>query len=291
MAKTVVGLMDNYSEAQAAVRDLAAAGFSREHIGLVAHERHASDLGVNAKDGSAASGALAGAGTGAALGGIAGLLLALAPLAIPGIGPIIAAGPIAAALAGAGLGAATGGLIGGLTKLGIPDEHAHTYAEGVRRGGTLVTATAHTEMQAARGVEILQRHGAVDIEERAASWRQEGWSGQVSDKEETIPVVKEEVAVGKRKVSKGAVKISSRVNERPVEETVKLQDEKATIERHPVDRPASAADQAAFNERVYEVRETEVEVERAASGNGSYSGPERRMTSTTYAGLERRKLI
>ena len=163
-----------------------------------------------------------------------------APLAIPGIGPIIAAGPIAAALAGAGIGAATGGLIGGLTDLGIPDEEAHTYAEGVRRGGTLVTATAHTEMQAARAVDILHRHGAVDIEERAASWRQDGWSGQVSDKEETIPLVKEEVAVGKRKVSKGAVKVYSRVQERPVQETVKLQDEKARIERRPVDRPASA---------------------------------------------------
>jgi uncharacterized protein (TIGR02271 family) len=328
MAKTVVGLMDNYSEAQAAVRDLSAAGFSREHIGLVAHERHASDLGVKAKDGSAASGALAGAGTGAALGGIAGLLLALAPLAIPGIGPIVAAGPIAAALAGAGIGAVAGGLIGSLTDMGVPEEDAHTYAEGVRRGGTLVTATAHTDLQSKRAVEIFQRHGAVDIEQRAASWREEGWSGRLSDQGETIPVVKEELAVGKRKVSKGAVKVYSRVQERPVQETVNLQDEKAHIERRPVDRPASAADQAAFNERVYEVRETEeepvvekrtrvkeevsvgkqkrerkqtvrdtvreteVEVERAASGNGAYNGPERRMMAgTAYAGLERRKLM
>ncbi|HET7670660.1 MAG TPA: YsnF/AvaK domain-containing protein [Burkholderiales bacterium] len=325
MAKTVVGLMDSYSEAQAAVRDLSAAGFSGDHIGLVAHERHASDLGVKAKDGSAASGALAGAGAGAAVGGIAGLLLALAPLAIPGIGPIIAAGPIAAALAGAGLGALAGGMIGGLTKLGVPEEDAHVYAEGVRRGGTLVTASAETDAQADRAVAILKRHGAVDIEERAATWRKEGWSGQLSDKGETIPVVKEEIAVGKRKVSKGKVKVYSHVHERPFEETVKLRDEKAHIERRPVDRPVTAADQAAFNERVYEVREsaeepvvekrarvkeevsigkqqrertetirdtvreTEVEVERAASG--TYDGPERRMAMLPFGGAERRKLI
>ncbi len=125
MPKTVIGLMDNIGAAQSVVKDLLASGIDRDDIGFMANEKHAAPARTETTDDSAASGALAGAGAGAAVGGIAGLALSLATLAIPGIGPILAAGPIAAALTGAGLGAVTGGLIGGLTNLGVPEAEAH----------------------------------------------------------------------------------------------------------------------------------------------------------------------
>jgi hypothetical protein len=181
MAKTVVGMMENIDVAQAVVRDLVSAGIRREDIGFMANQKHTipSSADLNESEGtSAASGALAGAGAGAALGGIGGLLLAVAPLAIPGVGPIIAAGPIAAALTGAGIGAVAGGLIGGLTNLGVPEEQAHYYAEGVRRGGILVTVAAESEARAADAVGIMKRHGAVDIDQRSAEWKRQGWKGR-----------------------------------------------------------------------------------------------------------------
>jgi hypothetical protein len=114
------------------------------------------------------------AGIGAALGGVGGLLLSFAGLAIPGIGPILAAGPIIAALGGAGIGAAAGGLIGGLTEHGVPEEHAHHYAEGVRRGDILITVRTEGD-RAERAAAIMDDNGAVDIDHRVADWKNRGW--------------------------------------------------------------------------------------------------------------------
>jgi hypothetical protein len=97
-------------------------------------------------------------------------------LAIPGIGPIIAAGPIVATLSGAGVGAVAGGLIGGLTDMGVSKTDAEFYAESVRRGGALVTVRAD-DSRAERAADIMRDHGAVDIERRAEQWRERGWSG------------------------------------------------------------------------------------------------------------------
>src|SRR5690606_38716981 len=112
----------------------------------------------------AAEGAGVGAGIGAVLGGLGGLLVGLGALTIPGIGPVIAAGPLAAALtglAGAGAGAVaggvTGGLIGALTGLGVPEENAQYYAEGIRRGGVLVTARV-ADNRTSEAVDILNRY-------------------------------------------------------------------------------------------------------------------------------------
>lgn len=203
MSKTVIGMMDNIGEAQAVVKDLVASGIQREDIGFMANQKHTvpSSAHLNESEGGdAASGALAGAGTGAAIGGVAGLALALAPLAIPGIGPIVAAGPIAAALTGAGIGALAGGLIGGLMRMGVPEDEAHYYAEGVRRGGILVTVAAGSEAQADTAVDVMKRHGAVDIDERATEWKKQGWKGRFDadaafESEPTIPVTQEVGAV------------------------------------------------------------------------------------------------
>jgi hypothetical protein len=131
--------------------------------------------GVNerADDGSNAA---AGAVTGGVVGGAAGLAASLMGLAIPGIGPIIAAGPIVSLLTGAGVGAVAGGLIGGLTDMGVSRADAEYYAEAVRRGGALVTVRAD-DARAERAAEIMRSHGAIDIERRVERWRQGGWSG------------------------------------------------------------------------------------------------------------------
>jgi len=117
-----------------------------------------------------------GAVTGGVVGGAVGLAVSLMGLAIPGIGPIVAAGPIVATLTGAGVGAVAGGLIGGLTEIGVSRRDAEYYAEAVRRGGALVTVRADNA-RAARAADIMRAHGAIDIERRAGQWREHGWTG------------------------------------------------------------------------------------------------------------------
>ena len=132
--------------------------------------------GDHVRDADTASGAATGAVTGGVVGGAAGLAASLMGLAIPGIGPIIAAGPIVATLTGAGVGAVAGGLIGGLTDMGVSKADAEYYAESVRRGGALVTVRAD-DSRAERAAEVMREHGAIDIERRAEKWRERGWTG------------------------------------------------------------------------------------------------------------------
>jgi hypothetical protein len=186
MIKTVVGSFDSFEEASAVARDLRAAGFLDSDVNIVANNargeflKDTTDTNVSRTTAGtpddATSGAATGALTGGAIGGAAGLAASLMGLAIPGVGPILAAGPIAAALAGAGAGAVAGGLIGGLTDLGVSEEDAQYYAESVRRGGALVTVRAD-ESRADEAMAIMRRHGAVDIEGRVEQWRSSGWTG------------------------------------------------------------------------------------------------------------------
>jgi hypothetical protein len=178
---TVVGLFDEYSDAETAIRALEAAGVPSTDISVIANnraDRYGSypQYGLGRSGHAEGSGTGTGAGIGAVLGAAAGLLAGIGALAIPGVGPVVAAGPLAATLAGAGVGAVVGGLVGSLVEAGIPREHADIYAEAIRRGGTLVTVRTedgHRE----RVSDILNRHSPVDVEERAAAWRQSGWTG------------------------------------------------------------------------------------------------------------------
>jgi len=172
VATTIVGLFENRAQAQQVVQQLHAGDSAGEDISMMSP----GDTLDDSAEGDRASGIAVGAGTGAALGGLGGLLVGLAALAVPGVGPVLAAGPIAAALAGAGLGAAAGGVIGALTELGIPEEDASVYAEGVRRGGTLVTVRADDE-RAEPIMALMTRHGAVDVDEHVTQWRKAGWPG------------------------------------------------------------------------------------------------------------------
>ena len=141
MSRTVIGLFDEFSQAEAAVRDLESAGVPQSSISIVAN--NANDEYTTWRDnygknyGTPPAGQ--GANIGATAGGIGGILLGLGLLAIPGLGPLAAAGPLVAGLTGAGVGAgvgaATGGLLGALTNLGVPEEHAGYFSEGIRRGG------------------------------------------------------------------------------------------------------------------------------------------------------------
>ena len=174
MKTTVVGLFRDLRHAQETVDDLVADGYPRDTISIMANDvegEYAADV-IRHEDGSAAA---SGVGTGAMVGGAAGLLIGLAALAVPGVGPIVAAGPIVAGLSGALIGAAAGGLIGALVEAGIPEEHAHYYAEGIRRGGTVVTVQTD-ESRAQRAVEIMQIRGVLDINAHVAEWRKQGWT-------------------------------------------------------------------------------------------------------------------
>jgi uncharacterized membrane protein len=168
-------VFDSVQDAQEAVRDMEMEGISRNDISIVANKNATGYENMEASDKT--SNVVADAGIGAAIGGVGGLLLSAAGLiTVPVIGPILAAGPIAAALTGAGIGAAAGGLIGALTESGIPEEDAKNYAEGVRRGDVLVTAKADGA-RADRASEIMDNHGAVDVNDRVDNWRQRGWTG------------------------------------------------------------------------------------------------------------------
>lgn len=261
--KTVVGSFDNYGEAQAVVDELTTQGFNRDDISIVARDQESGrQQGAADTDTSGAgSGAAKGAVAGGAIGGAAGLAAGLASLAIPGIGPIIAAGPIASALAGAGVGAVAGGIIGALTNLGVHEEDAHYYAESVRRGGALVLVRAE-DTRAQLAADIMQRHNAVDVDERSQQWRQEGWqgfdeqAGPYSGRDTVIPVVEEELQVGKRQVERGRARVYSHTVEEPVEQQVKLREEELRVQRRPADRPATERDIAAAKDSELEFRET-----------------------------------
>ena len=181
--RTLVALYDHLSDARGAVDDLVKAGITRDSINLVANDATRSyegELSRPTNSGATEHTAVTdNAGTGATLGtvfgGLAGLLVGLGAFAIPGLGPIVAAGPIVATITGAGAGAATGGILGGLTDLGVSETDAHTYAEGVRRGGTLVSVRLD-DAQAPRISDILESHNPVDVESRGSSWAEAGWN-------------------------------------------------------------------------------------------------------------------
>lgn len=163
MAQTMAALFDNHTDAYRAVEDLLAHEFARGDISVMTHAdtNGASQGTVDASP----HGLVQGTRIGAALGGLSGLMIGLLALMVPGIGPVIAAGPLAAVLLATGIGAAVGSMIGALADLGIPAERASYYNEGIRRGGVLVTV-ATPEEQAEDAVALLSRHHPIDLSRR-----------------------------------------------------------------------------------------------------------------------------
>jgi hypothetical protein len=174
---TVSKVYESYGQAREAVKALEAAGVPASDVSLVAN-KYVSREHADVDD---VSDAAKGAGIGGALGGGAGLLAGLGLLAIPGLGPVVAAGWLAATAAGAAAGAAAGGIVGALVDAGENREHAHVYSEAVRRGGTLVSARVR-DADAARARAIMEQYRPIDPVARAAEYRREGWSGTFDPK-------------------------------------------------------------------------------------------------------------
>lgn len=260
MQNTVIGVFDNYSQAQAAVNELQARGFSSSDVRLTpegeTHDARTSTLRTNTdKDDE-----------------------------------------------GWSIGKFFRDMFGSEDD---DNRHGDIYHEAVRRGSYLVTVDAESDERRDQACDVLNKFDPIDIDERSSQWRTQGWSGYDRDSavlsddeiqrdrsmygtsagigatgattgkktkggklegEARLPVVAEELRVGKRMVQRGGVRIYQRMTERPVEETVRLREENVHVERHPVDKPASAADLAAFKEGSMELRESSEEavVEKTA---------------------------
>jgi hypothetical protein len=195
MICTIARLYDSFDDASKTVRDLEASGIPGSDISLIANNaadtlsHHVSDTAA-LTDHDKAAAATTGASIAAVAGGGAGLLAGLGLLAVPGLGPVVAAGWLAAtavgALAGAAAGGAAGGLVSWLTESGVSEEHAHVYAEGVRRGGTLVTVRVEDDRVGA--VEaIMERNQTVDLDARRTEYNDAGWRSFDPEAEPYLP--------------------------------------------------------------------------------------------------------
>ena len=158
----------------------------------------------------------------------------------------------------------------------VPDEDRHTYEEGVRRGGFLLTADVNDDNVDA-AVKVLEESDSINVDDRSQEWRSSGWdhapeaaaatgatsgalfgsdrTGSTAEGEQSIPIVEESLVVGKREVDRGGARVRSYVTETPVHEQVRLRDEKINVQRRAVDRPLTDADDA-FRERTIDVTAT-----------------------------------
>jgi len=183
--RIVTAFFDDYAAAKQAVYDLELAGIGSSDISIVAG--NADNRILTEPPISEGTGAATGASIGGVVGGGAGLLAGLGVLTLPGIGPVVAAGWLATTALGAAVGAATGGLIGALTDAGLSEDEAAYYAEGIRRGGTVVSARVDSSLTMT--VEgIMARYNAVDPETRVPAYRDSGWAalGQAEAERERL---------------------------------------------------------------------------------------------------------
>ncbi len=217
MTKTIVGLFDEYREAQRAVVALVENGVAREDIGITSQEYNTYEGSDSHRDDSVRD--------------------------------------------DEGVGDRIGNFFSRL--FGDDDEYASHYSEAVGRGGTVVTVDCESDEAADRAEAILNRFGG-EVDERGESHRQAAYLGtdnvgtnraDLAEGAASIPVIEEELRVGKREVEGGGVRVRTRVVERPVEEAVRLREERVNVERRPVNRPITEADLNAFREGSFELRE------------------------------------
>jgi hypothetical protein len=159
----VFGIYKTRSAAEQAVDRLMAAGHSNNDISVLLPDNTSSKEFAHEKNTKAPEGAATGVATGGVVGGTLGLLAGIGALAIPGVGPLIAAGPIMGALAGLGVGGAVGGLIGALVGMGIPEYEAKRYEGRIKEGGILLSVHCDTSEEISRAKDVLKQTGAEDI--------------------------------------------------------------------------------------------------------------------------------
>lgn len=157
------GIFPTRTSAEAAVDRLTAAGFSNQDVSVLMSDKTGSKDFAAEKNTKAPEGTATGAGVGGTIGGTLGLLAGIGALAIPGVGPLIAAGPIMGALAGLGVGGAVGGLVGALVGMGIPEYEAKRYEGRVKDGGVLLSVHCDSSEEVAKAKDILKASGAEDI--------------------------------------------------------------------------------------------------------------------------------
>jgi hypothetical protein len=163
MSKSVLCIVDNENQAIAIVDSLRRAGFSGNDISVLLPDKSGTRDFAHEQHTKAPEGAATGAGTGGAIGGALGWLDGIGALAIQGVGPFIAAGPIMAALSGAAVGAAVGGITGALVGLGIPEYEAKRYEGKIRSGNVLISVHTESSDELKRAKKIFERSGAKDI--------------------------------------------------------------------------------------------------------------------------------
>jgi len=157
------GIYRSRSEVERGIEALRTAGFRAEDVSVLVPENVGTKDFAHEKATKAPEGASSGAGTGAVIGGVLGWLAGIGTIAIPGVGPLIAAGPIMAALAGAGVGGAVGGLTGALVGMGIPEYEAKRYEGMIKEGGYLVSVHADNSEWTRKAKKVLEESGAEDI--------------------------------------------------------------------------------------------------------------------------------
>jgi len=159
----VFGIFPSILQADRSVDALLAAGFRNDDVSVLAPDQHTTREFATEKNTKTPEGTTTGAAAGGLLGGTLGLLAGIGAIAIPGVGPFIAAGPIMGALAGLGAGAATGGLIGALVGMGMPEYEAKRYEGRVKKGGILVSVHCDDSEWVKRAKDVLKQAGAEDI--------------------------------------------------------------------------------------------------------------------------------
>jgi hypothetical protein len=161
--KAVFGIVKNHADAESLVRSLRQVGFSSNDISVLFPDKEGTRDFAHEKNTKAPEGAVTGAGAGGVAGGTLGLLAGIGALAIPGFGPLIAAGPLLAALSGAAVGAAAGGLAGALIGMGIPEIEAKAYEGKIKDGNILVSVHTEDGKEVDRAKEVYEIHNVSDI--------------------------------------------------------------------------------------------------------------------------------
>jgi uncharacterized protein (TIGR02271 family) len=264
MARTAVGYFQDRLAVDRAYDDLLREGFSKEDVSILGR-------GAEGKTGpvdDAHEGHHVTAGEGAAAGGIFGLLLGAAAMLIPGIGPIVAIGPITAALTGAITGGVTGAVVGGvagaLIHSGVPEEDARYYEDRIKTGGYLLTV--HTDDAGyARARATLQRSGAELRSEdgQPAEVASTAGTREIKDGGQRMELREEELRANKQSVEAGAVHVRKDVVTERETIDVPVKHEEVVVERHAVNRPASGPIGTGTTEEVrVPVREEQVHIEK-----------------------------
>jgi hypothetical protein len=169
MGKAVFGIASTYLQAENIVQALKAEGFSNTDISVLFPDMHGTQDFAHEKNTKAPEGAVAGVGSGGSVGGVLGWLAGLGSLAIPGVGPFVAAGPVMAALSGAAIGSAVGGLLGALIGMGIPEDEARRYEGKLQDGNILISVHSENSAETDRAEEVLKRSNAHDISSTSES--------------------------------------------------------------------------------------------------------------------------